>query len=57
MSSPINFVSFTTFFSPAYKRRIRDFSKAKVNAIRQAVNYDDWDRAFNDLNIDQRVNF
>ena len=34
-------MSFTTFFPPAYKQRIRDFLKAKVNAIRQAVNYDD----------------
>ena len=50
-------VSFTTFFPPAYKRRIWDFSKANVNAIRQAVNCVDCDRAFNGLNIDERVKF
>ena len=30
-------VSFTTFFPPAYERRIWDFSRATINAIRQAV--------------------
>ena len=50
-------VSFTTFFPPVYKRRIWDFSKANVNAIRQAVNCVEWDRAFNGLNIDERVKF
>ena len=35
-------VSFTTFFPPAYKRRIWDYSKANVNAIRQAANCVDW---------------
>ena len=50
-------VSFTTLFPPAYKQRIWYFSKANVNAIRQAVNCVDWDRAFNGLNIDERVKF
>ena len=50
-------VSFTTFFSPAYGQRIWDFSRAKVNAIRQVFNSVDWDRAFNGLNIDERVKF
>ena len=31
-------VSFTTFFPPNYGRRIWDFSKVNVNAIREAVN-------------------
>ena len=50
-------VSFTIFFPPAYERRIWDFSRANVNAIRQAVNSVDWDRASNGLNIDERVKF
>ena len=49
--------SLTTFFPPAYGRRIWDFSRANVNAIRQAVNSVDWDRASNGLNIDERVKF
>ena len=59
MSSPINFCKseFHYFFSPAYGRRIWDFSRAHVNAIRQAVNCLDWDMAFNGLNLDERVNF
>ena len=48
-------MSFTTFFPPAYGRRICDFSSA--NAIRQAVNSVDWDRELNCLNIDERVKF
>ena len=50
-------VSFTTFFLPAYKWRIWDFSRANVNATRQAVNFVDWDRAFNGLNVDERAIF
>ena len=50
-------MSFTTSFLPAYKRRIWDFSRANANAIRQPVNCVDWDRAFNGLNIDERVKF
>ena len=50
-------VSFTSFFPPAYGRRIWDLSRANVNAIRQAVNSVDWDRASNGLNIDERVKF
>ena len=34
-----------------------DFSRDNVNAIRQAVNCFDWNRAFNSLNIDKRVKF
>ena len=30
---------------------------ANVNAVRQAVNCVNWDRAFNGLNNDERVNF
>ena len=48
-------VSFTTFFPATYGRRIWDFSRANVNATRQAVNFVDWDRVFNGLNIDERV--
>ena len=48
-------VSFTTSFSPAYRRRIWDFSRANINAIRQAVNCVDWDRELNGLNTDERV--
>ena len=48
-------VSFTTFFPPAYGRRIWDFSRANINAIMQAVNSVDWNRAFNCLNIDERM--
>ena len=50
-------ISFTTFFPSAYERRIWDFSRANINAIRQAVSSVDWDRAFNSLNIDERVKF
>ena len=51
-------VNFTTFFPPAYERRIWDFSSANVNSIiRQSANSVDWDRAFNSLNIDERVKF
>ena len=50
-------VSFITFFPPAYKQGIWDFSRVNINAIRQAVNCVDWDRAFNSLNIDERVKF
>ena len=50
-------VSFTTFFPPAFKQSIWNFSRVNVNAIRQAVNCVDWDRAFNGLNIDERVKF
>ena len=50
-------VSFTTFFLPAFKQSIWNFSRANVNAIRQAVNCVDWDREFNGLNIDERVKF
>ena len=50
-------MSFTSFFPPAYGRRIWDLSRANVNAIRQAVNSVDWDRASNGLNIDERVKF
>ena len=50
-------VSFTTFFPPVYGRRIWDFLRANINAIRQAVNCVDWDRVFNGLNIDERVTF
>ena len=50
-------VSFTTFFPPVFKRGIWCFSRANINAIRQAVNCVDWDRAFNGLNIDERVKF
>ena len=50
-------VSFSTFFPPVYGRRIWDLSRANVNAIRQAVNSVDCDRAFNGLNIDERVKF
>ena len=50
-------VSFTTFFPSSYEQRIWDFSRANINAIRQAVSSVDWDRAFNGLNIDERVKF
>ena len=50
-------VIFTTFFPSTYERRIWDFSRVNVNAIRQAVNCVGWDRAFNGLNIDERVKF
>ena len=50
-------VSFITFFARAYKQRIWDFSSVNINAIRQAVNCVDWHRAFNSLNIDERVKF
>ena len=46
-------LSFTTFFPPAYEQRIWDFSKANINAIRQAVSSVDWDRAFSGLNVDE----
>ena len=50
-------MNFTTFFPPAYKPRIWDFSRANVSAIGQAVNYVEWYRAFNGLNIDEMVKF
>ena len=50
-------VNFTTFFPLAYGWRIWGFSRASINAIMQAVNSVDWDRAFNGLNIDERVRF
>ena len=50
-------VGFTTFFPHTYKQRIWDFSKANINAMRQAVSCVDWDRAFSGLNIDERVKF
>ena len=50
-------MSFTTFFSPAYKGRIWDFSKVDINAVGQTVNCVDWDRGFNGLNIDDRAIF
>ena len=50
-------LSFTILFPPTYRRRIWDFTTANVNAIRQAVNGVDWNRAFNGLNLDERVNF
>ena len=48
-------VSFTNLFPPAYGQKIWDSARANVNVIRQAVNCVDWDRAFNGLNIDERV--
>ena len=54
MSSPSEF---HYFFPPVFKRGIWCFSRANINAIRQAVNCVDWDRAFNGLNIDERVKF
>ena len=50
-------ISFSTFFPPAYGQRIWDFSRANVNAIRQAVNCVDQGGAFNGLNTDERVKF
>ena len=50
-------VSFTTFFPPVYRRRIWDFSRTNVNAIRQAVNSVDGDWLLNGLNTDERVKF
>ena len=50
-------MSFTTFFPPAYGWRIWVFSRTNVNALTQVVNSVDWDRAFNGLNIDERVKF
>ena len=50
-------VNFTTFFPPAYGWRIWHYSRANINAIRQAVNSVDCDRPFNSLNIDERVKF
>ena len=50
-------VGFTAFFPHTYKQRIWDFSKANINAMRQAVSCVDWDRAFSGLNIDERVKF
>ena len=50
-------MSFTTFFPPAYGQRIWDFLRANVNAIRQAANCVDCDRAFNGLCTDERVKF
>ena len=50
-------MSFTTFCPPIYKQRIWDFSRVNVNAIRQAVNCVDRGRAFNGLNVDERVKF
>ena len=50
-------MSFNLFFPPAYRRRICDLSRVNVNAIREAVKSVDWNRAFNGLNIDERVKF
>ena len=50
-------VSFITFFPPVYRRRIWDFSRTNVNAIRQAVNSVDGDWLLNGLNTDERVKF
>ena len=57
-------MNFTTFFllpifppPPFLLPRIWDFSRANVSAIGQAVNYVEWYRAFNGLNIDEMVKF
>ena len=50
-------VSFTTFCPSAYGQIIWDFSRANFNAIRQAENCFDLDKAFSGLNIDERAKF
>ena len=56
-SSSFFFLLPFSFFHSAYKQRIWDFSRANASAIRQALNWVDWDRAFNGLNIHERVKF
>ena len=47
--------NFKTPFPPAYQRRIWDFSRADINAIKRSVNLVDWDRVFSGLDLDQKV--
>ena len=50
-------MSFTNLFPPKYEWIIWDFSWANVNGMSQAVNFADWDRTFNNSNIDEVMKF
>ena len=57
MPSPINWWKSEFQYFLSFHLRAENFSRATVNAIRKAVNCVDWDKALNELNIDERVKF
>ena len=48
-------LNFKVSFSPAYKRRVWDFSRANIPAIQQAITGINWNTAFIGLNVYKRI--
>ena len=45
------------YLPPAYVREVCDYEKANIENIKNAMSYFDWNKAFKNLSVDEKVDF